>query len=42
MTTGVDLNPAKSPEDIGRILKGYADANPDESVIIGNGWTHGM
>ena len=38
MTSGVDVSAATSPEDISRILKEYADANPDVPVIIGNGW----
>lgn len=42
MAEGVDLSMAKTPDDIGRILKEYADAHPEEKVIIGNGWLYSV
>lgn len=38
-TAGVDLSSARSPEDVGRLLKEYADANPGDGPIVGFGWT---
>lgn len=35
---GVDLFSAKSKEDYLRLIKEYAEANPDEKVIRGIGW----
>ena len=36
---GVDLSAAQSADDIGRLLKEHADANPDETgPLIGFGW----
>ncbi|MBG6158705.1 putative amidohydrolase YtcJ [Labrenzia sp. EL_159] len=38
-TSGVDVSAARSPDDVGRLLKEYVDANPDETgPLIGFGW----
>ncbi len=39
MTTGVNVSAARSPDDVGRLMKEYVDANPDETgPLIGYGW----
>lgn len=39
ITTGVDVSSATSPDDVGRLMKEYADAHPDETgPLIGVGW----
>lgn len=38
-TTGVDVSAARSTDDVGRLMKEYVDANPDETgPLIGYGW----
>lgn len=39
ITTGVDVSAARSVDDVGRLMKEYVDANPDETgPLIGFGW----
>ncbi len=39
MTTGVDVSGARSPDDVGRLIKEYVDNNPHETgPLIGYGW----
>lgn len=39
-TAGVNLFPAQSKQDYLKLIKEYADANPDEEFVYGYGWNY--